>query len=57
MVRAILTKPYAARVSLERLSPEQSQAMVQDLLGTEVLPPALERSPPRPMGIPYSSRN
>ena len=43
MVRAILTKPYAARVPLERLTPEQSQAMVQDLVGVATLPPELER--------------
>jgi class 3 adenylate cyclase len=30
-----------ARVALDQLSPEQSQAMVQDLLGTATLPPEL----------------
>ncbi|MBI3329624.1 MAG: AAA family ATPase [Nitrospinae bacterium] len=43
MVRAILTKPYATRVPLERLSPDQSRTMVQDLLGTATLPAELER--------------
>jgi class 3 adenylate cyclase/tetratricopeptide (TPR) repeat protein len=42
MVRAILTKPYAARVSLEPLSPEQSTALAQALLGTATIPPELE---------------
>jgi predicted ATPase len=38
MVRDMLAKPYAARVRLERLTPAQSQAMVQDLVGTTALP-------------------
>jgi class 3 adenylate cyclase/tetratricopeptide (TPR) repeat protein len=43
MVRAILTKPYAARVSLEPLSPEQSTALAQELLATATIPAALEQ--------------
>ena len=43
MVRAMLAKPYAARVRLERLTPAQSQAMVQDLVGTTALPTEFEQ--------------
>jgi tetratricopeptide (TPR) repeat protein len=43
MVRALLAKPYAARVPLEPLSPVQSAAMVQELLGTATIPPELEQ--------------
>jgi predicted ATPase len=43
MVRAMLAKPYAARVLLERLTPAQSQAMAQDIVGTTALPKAFEQ--------------
>ncbi len=43
MVRAILDKPYASRLPLARLSPAESTALVQELLGTATIPPALER--------------
>lgn len=43
MVRAMLAKPYAARVLLERLTPAQSQAMVQDIVGTTALPTEFEQ--------------
>jgi len=43
MVRAILNKSYAQRVSLERLSDEDSQAMIRQLLGTATIPAELER--------------
>ena len=43
MVRAMLAKPYAARVRLERLTPAQSQAMVQDIVGTTALPREFEQ--------------
>src|SRR5207237_8095546 len=43
MVRAMLAKPYAARVRLERLTPAQSQAMVQDIVGTTALPADFEQ--------------
>jgi tetratricopeptide (TPR) repeat protein len=42
-VRAILNKSYAQRVSLERLSDEDSQAMIRQLLGTTTIPAELER--------------
>jgi class 3 adenylate cyclase/tetratricopeptide (TPR) repeat protein len=42
MVRAILHKPCASRVPLERLSPAQSTELVQELLGTMTIPPELE---------------
>jgi class 3 adenylate cyclase/tetratricopeptide (TPR) repeat protein len=42
MVRSILTKPYATRVALEPLSPAQSTALAQDLLGTATIPTELE---------------
>jgi predicted ATPase len=43
MVRAMLAKPYAARVRLERLTQAQSQAMVQDIVGTTALPTEFEQ--------------
>jgi tetratricopeptide (TPR) repeat protein len=43
MVRAILNKSYAQRVSLEPLSEEESQAMIRQLLGTATVPAELER--------------
>ncbi|HEX6379720.1 MAG TPA: AAA family ATPase, partial [Acidimicrobiia bacterium] len=43
MVRAILNKSYAQRVSLEPLSDEDSQAMIRQLLGTATIPAELER--------------
>jgi predicted ATPase len=43
MVRAMLAKPYAAGVRLERLTPVQSQAMVQDIVGTTALPREFEQ--------------
>src|SRR5262249_39243697 len=43
MVRTMLTKPYAARVLLEQLTPAQSQAMVQDIVGTTALPREFEQ--------------
>src|SRR5262249_32889302 len=43
MVRAMLAKPYAARVCLERLTPVQGQAMVQDIVGTTALPAEFEQ--------------
>jgi predicted ATPase len=43
MVRAMLAKPYAARVQLEQLTPAQSQAMVQDIVGTTALPREFEQ--------------
>jgi predicted ATPase len=43
MVRAMLAKPYAARVRLERLTQAQSQAMVQDIVGTTALPREFEQ--------------
>ncbi len=43
MVRAILLKPYASRLPVARLSPAESTALVQELLGTATIPPALER--------------
>src|SRR5207248_3217387 len=43
MVRAVLSKPYATRVPLERLPPAQSQAIAQNMLGTATLPPELEQ--------------
>jgi class 3 adenylate cyclase/tetratricopeptide (TPR) repeat protein len=42
MVRAILTKPYAARVSVAPLSREQRTALARELLGTASIPPELE---------------
>jgi tetratricopeptide (TPR) repeat protein len=43
MVRASLTKPYATRVPLEPLSPAQSTAMAQDILGVEAIPAEIEQ--------------
>src|SRR5262249_55490686 len=43
MVRPTLPRPYATRLPLEPLSPTQSAAMVQDLLGIDTLPVELER--------------
>ncbi|MCI0529847.1 MAG: hypothetical protein L0Y56_20585, partial [Nitrospira sp.] len=43
MIRAILSKPYAARVELKRLSPEQSKVLAQELLGVEEIPQELEQ--------------
>lgn len=43
MVRAILTKPHVARVHVDRLSPEQSRAMLQELLGIAIIPLPLEQ--------------
>ena len=43
MVRAILQKPYASSIPLERLSPEQSTALVQELLETASIPVELEQ--------------
>ncbi len=43
MVRAILNKSYAQRVSLEPLSDDDSQAMIRQLLGTATIPTELER--------------
>ncbi|HEV3363786.1 MAG TPA: adenylate/guanylate cyclase domain-containing protein, partial [Acidimicrobiia bacterium] len=43
MVRAILNKSYAQRVSLQPLSDEDSQAMIRQLLGTTTIPAELER--------------
>jgi tetratricopeptide (TPR) repeat protein len=42
MVRAILSKPYAARLSLEPLTREQSKALAQELLGTTQIPSEVE---------------
>jgi class 3 adenylate cyclase/tetratricopeptide (TPR) repeat protein len=42
MVRAILNKPFADRVALERFSAEQSHVMLQNVLGTAGVPPELE---------------
>jgi hypothetical protein len=43
MVRASLTKPYAARVLLEPLSPVQITVMAQDILGVETIPAEIEQ--------------
>jgi predicted ATPase len=43
VVHAILAKPYAAGVRLERLTPAQSQAMMQDLVGATALPAEAEQ--------------
>jgi tetratricopeptide (TPR) repeat protein len=43
MVRAILHKPYASRLSLPRLTREESMALAQEILGTATIPAALER--------------
>jgi tetratricopeptide (TPR) repeat protein len=43
LVRAILTRPYAGRLPLERLSPEESHLLVQGLLGTDAVPVELEQ--------------
>jgi predicted ATPase len=42
MVRAVLSKPYASRVSLAPLPPAQRTAMAQALLGTTAIPPEVE---------------
>jgi predicted ATPase len=60
IVHAMLAKPYAARVRLERLTPAQSQTMVQDLVGTTALPREFDSNsslPPRPTGIRRLWRN
>ena len=43
MVRAILHKPYASRVALQRLTTEQSSALIHGVLGTAAIPPEVER--------------
>jgi class 3 adenylate cyclase len=43
MVQAILHKPYASRLSLPRLTREESTALAQEILGTATIPAALER--------------
>jgi class 3 adenylate cyclase/tetratricopeptide (TPR) repeat protein len=43
MLRALLAKPYAVRIPLERLAPARSQALVQGILGPIAVPTELEQ--------------
>jgi predicted ATPase len=43
MVQAILHKPHASRLSLPRLTREESTSLAQEILGTATIPAALER--------------
>jgi class 3 adenylate cyclase/tetratricopeptide (TPR) repeat protein len=43
IVRAVLAKPYASRVSLTPLSPAHRTMLAQDVMGTTAIPPEVEQ--------------